>query len=125
MRPTPISPRQATALGWTRVDPRPWGKLAARWEHRDGWKLHHCGHPTANWPWALYDPKGRMHLLGAAVNAVPQPTHGYAWPNLREAMTYVEQRGLAGIAVMDDLVERGSLEIRWHRRPPRGAGGSR
>jgi hypothetical protein len=26
------------------------------WEHTSGWKVVHCGHPTANWPYYLGAP---------------------------------------------------------------------
>lgn len=52
-------------MGWTRVDPRPWTtKLTARWRHTSGWQLGHCGHPTANYPWAIFDPEGRFRPPG-------------------------------------------------------------
>ena len=68
------SMKEMAAFGWTRTDPQR-RKTSARWEHRDGWRLEHCGHPTANWPWALYDRNGRMvcqGVLGPARN----PTFG-------------------------------------------------
>lgn len=81
--PDPGAPRmshaRAARLGWTRVDPKPWGKLDARWRHESGWTLEHCGHPTALWPWDLHDPKGRRHL------AAPRR----AWTTLEQAMGYV------------------------------------
>jgi len=79
---------EARRRGWERVDPRPWTKLAARWRCVSGWWLEHCGHPTANWPWALYAPDGRMHLTGGLQG---KPDCGRAWPTLREAMDYVAQ----------------------------------
>lgn len=74
--------------GWTRVDPRPWGKLRAQWEHRAGWRLEHCGHPTALHPWALYDPSGEMHCTGGAGPA-KNPAFGTAWNSLDDAGRYV------------------------------------
>lgn len=42
--------------GWSRTsDPRA-GTLSQSFEHVSGWRLVHCGHPTANWPWYLSDP---------------------------------------------------------------------
>jgi hypothetical protein len=86
---TPISHKEMAKLGWTRTDPRPWGKLQAVWEHRDGWRLRHCGHPTANQPWALYDPKGAFIRTGVLYAKPPDPTKGTAWRNLRAAAEYV------------------------------------
>jgi hypothetical protein len=72
--------------GWSRIDPRPWRKLNACWEHRAGWRLEHCGHPTANWPWALFAPGGEMVLTGVRSG---NPTHGRAWPDLKTATDWV------------------------------------
>lgn len=73
-----ISHKQAAGLGWRRVDPKPWEKTAARWEGPEGWFLEHCGHPTAIWPWALYDPQGLL-----------VDYHGRGWHSLAAAMTFV------------------------------------
>jgi hypothetical protein len=75
-----------TARGWSRIDPRPWRKLNARWEHQAGWRLEHCGHPTAVWPWALFAPDGEMVLTGVRAG---NPQHGRAWPDLRTAVEWV------------------------------------
>ena len=77
------------ALGWTRVDPRPWGKCQARWGHTSGWRLHHCGHPTANYPWALFAPSGAMILTGARHHG--DASLGRAWPDLRSAAAFVSE----------------------------------
>lgn len=81
-----ISPKQIKALGWERLTPAKWGKCAQQWQHRDGWYLEHCGHPTANYPWTLYDPQGNMHCTGGWEG---QPRNGVAWMTLGDAMTYV------------------------------------
>jgi hypothetical protein len=86
-RPT-ITPREAERLGWIRTDPRPWSKCSARWVHRTGWRLEHCGHPTANWPWALYHPDGRFVGTGM-VGPFQRPDFGGGWPSLAEAMDLV------------------------------------
>lgn len=75
--------------GWERTDPRPWTKLNARWHHTSGWFLEHCGHPTANHPWALFDPKGRMHTTGGLPEFGRKPWNGYAWDSLAQAWDYV------------------------------------
>lgn len=60
-----MSHKRAAALGWRRVDPKPWTtKLTARWEHTSGWTLGHCGHPTALRPWAICDPAGVLRETG-------------------------------------------------------------
>jgi hypothetical protein len=71
--------------GWTRVDSNR-GKFA-RWVHESGWRIEHCGHPTALWPWAIFDPDGNMHCGGGRDGG--NPRLGYAWPNLTEAFAYV------------------------------------
>lgn len=70
--------------GWVRVDGTG-SKLAAVWEHPTGWRLQHCGHPTALHPWLLIAPDGRVHKSGA-VNG--DPDLGRAWDRLDEAMDY-------------------------------------
>lgn len=94
MRRATISHAAMAAADWKRVDPRPWRKLSARWNHAGGWRLEHCGHPTANHPWALYDPEGRMHLTGGA-GPKGDAELGTAWNTLQEAMAYVRDQ-LAG-----------------------------
>lgn len=72
--------------GWTRTDPRPWTKTAARWAHVAGWRLEHCGHPTATYPWALYAPAGWMVRTGVLHG---NAAHGGAWSTLETAMGFV------------------------------------
>ncbi len=83
-----ITPTEIRNAGWTRVDPRPWSKCGARWAHPSGWIIVHCGHPTALWPWALYDPSGALILTGADAEP-PNPTFGKAWASLAEAIAFV------------------------------------
>jgi hypothetical protein len=92
-----VSHKQAARLGWQRVDNRAAGKVGAEWRHRDGWRLEHCGHPTALWPWLLVSPAGDVHCTGGAYH--DDPTVGFAWPTLAEAMTYV-RRVEAGLLPM-------------------------
>lgn len=47
---------------WRRVDAGR-GKLSARYEGPGGFWIEHCGHPTALWPWALYNRQGEL-LVG-------------------------------------------------------------
>lgn len=112
LRAPPVSPKEMARMGWTRTDGGK-GKVGARWQHRDGWSLVHCGHPTALHPWALYDPKGRMHTTGYPVSG--RPVFGVAWRNLKAAAEYVRDHGPAAIEAMDreeieapDLIRRSS-----------------
>lgn len=89
MKRAPMSPAAMAALGWTRTDPRPWTKLDARWKHRDGWRLEHCGHPTALHPWALYNPDGQMIRTGV-LGPYARADYGTAWNDLRSATGYVD-----------------------------------
>lgn len=84
---TTISKKRKARDGWRRIDPRPWGKCAARWEHVDGWKLSHCGHPTALHPWELRAPDGVMVLTGVMNGGAWY--HGTAWNTLDDAMQWV------------------------------------
>ena len=87
MRLPAPSAKAMAAAGWTRVDPRPWGKCSARWVHSRGWRIEHCGHPTANHPWVLYAPDGRMILTG--VQYGNPPTYGTAWNSLADVIEWV------------------------------------
>lgn len=104
-----LAHKQASALGWARVDPRPWRKTTALWRHLSGWVLQHCGHPTANYPWALYDPTGRMHLVGA-VNG--NPHFGTAWHACLEAMVFVERWGCWSIDNMNRVEREAPAQVR-------------
>lgn len=75
------------AAGWTRTDPRPWGKCNARWRGPAGWRVEHCGHPTANHPWALYAPSGMMVLAGVQ-DGFPAD-HGHAWDTIGDVIAWV------------------------------------
>lgn len=82
-----ISPQAMAALGWTRTDERPWSsKLKARWSHRDGWRIEHCGHPTANQPWSLLGADGTFYGTGSIHG---HPEYGTAWPTLAYIAAYV------------------------------------
>lgn len=78
-RQIPFSPKKMKELGWTRINEH-------QMEHVGGWYLRHCGHPTANFPWVLYDPEGNMVLSGVAYG---NPRWGYAWRTVREAVTWL------------------------------------
>jgi hypothetical protein len=65
---------------WRRVDGDPSkSKLTAEWESRTGWTMQHCGHPTALYPWQLWDPAGNEH----------REQNGHTWRRLRDAFAYV------------------------------------
>jgi hypothetical protein len=42
--------------GWTKVD-------GCIWQHVSGWQVHHCGHPTANWPYYGVRPDGTVIVM--------------------------------------------------------------
>lgn len=90
---TTISHKGAAGLGWIKLaggQNRIGGpsKLDAKWGHWSGYRLEHCGHPTALTPWAMYDPRGAMILTGAVSG---NPAYGTAWPNLATAMHWVAE----------------------------------
>jgi hypothetical protein len=72
---------------WRRIDNGAHGKCGARYVHPSGYWIEHCGHPTALWPYALYD-HGRMVLA----------PNGRAWPNLNAAAAEVARRLWKGAA---------------------------
>jgi hypothetical protein len=41
----------------------PGEKCGGAWLHHSGWEVHHCGHPTANWPYYLVSPKNRRRIV--------------------------------------------------------------
>jgi hypothetical protein len=86
-----ISPKQLKAAGWTPL-PRT-GKAGREYLHNDGWRIEHCGHPTALWPYLLIDPDGGIVLAGAA-GPLRNPTYGTAWSTVRKAVEYVATIGL-------------------------------
>lgn len=63
-------------------------KCNARWVHRSGWRLEHCGHPTALYPWALYRPDGALVLEGAG-GPLRRIDYGAAWSHLEAPMRLV------------------------------------
>jgi hypothetical protein len=46
-----------------------------------GWRVQHCGHPTALYPWAVVDPEGALHV---------NPYTSRAFHLVLEAQLYVE-----------------------------------
>jgi hypothetical protein len=124
MRRRGLSHKAMEGHGWRRTDPKPWRKLSATWKHRDGWRLEHCGHPTALHPWALYDPKGRMHCTGLAVVGPEhgRPVYGSAWDSLEDAAEYVTTLGEVAIESMDRETVNAPQLVRWGWGAGRGAG---
>ena len=49
------------AHGWIRLS-APGNKCATHWRHVSGWEVHHCGHPTANWPYYLTAPESGREI---------------------------------------------------------------
>jgi hypothetical protein len=71
---TPHKPRP----GWTKVH-------GTRWDYRvAGYRVRHCGHPTALWPYSGETPEGRMILA---------PT-GRGFSTLNAAQAAVEAEAL-------------------------------
>lgn len=71
--------------GWTAS-----GKgVTRRFTNEAGWLVAHCGHPTALWPWGVYDPEGYLHTAGDTC------AHGHAFGTAAKALEHVEQH-LAG-----------------------------
>lgn len=90
--------------GWRRTDDTG-QKCSAVWEHPTGWRLEHCGHPTALHPWLLIAPDGRVHKSGAVSG---DPDLGRAWDRLDEAMDYAAsqiQQGHTRTADTPDLAD--------------------
>lgn len=45
--------------GWTRLDDGR-SKLTGAWDHPSGWRIRHCGHATALWPYYAEHPTAGM-----------------------------------------------------------------
>lgn len=80
------APTKLEKLGWEKFG----SGIHVDWRHASGWLLQHCGHPTANHPWALYDPERRMWTAGAAGPA-RNPLFGCAWDTVGEAFRFVAE----------------------------------
>jgi hypothetical protein len=50
LKPAPVDP-------WQRFGSE-LGKLGTWWLHENGCEIHHCGHPTANFPLYIVTPAG-------------------------------------------------------------------
>jgi hypothetical protein len=76
-----ISPKELKSLGW-----EPSGQRRC-YQHKAGWTLEHCGHPTALYPYLLRDAAGNVYLTGAAVSG--RADFGTAWPTVASAVDFV------------------------------------
>jgi hypothetical protein len=47
--------------GWQKIR-KSWPGI---WRHESGWTVHHCGHPTALWPYYAQPPGGGPMLLAS------------------------------------------------------------
>lgn len=83
------SPSALKRRGWVRQDDRQ-GTCGACWAHAAGWRLEHCGHPTALTPWLLIAPNGDRVLTGVLRAEAPNIANGTAWPCMEMATLYVE-----------------------------------
>lgn len=69
--------------GWERLSSAKAGKCSQRWIHvASGWVVFHCGHPTANWPYAVRHSTEDRGLLVA--------NHGRGWRLVADAFEAVE-----------------------------------
>ena len=87
-----LSPKELALAGW-RAAPRVAGQYGRNYVHSSGWRIEHCGHPTALWPYLLIDPEGELVLMGA-MGPLRNPTYGTAWSTVRKAVEYVANVGL-------------------------------
>jgi hypothetical protein len=48
-------------LNWQRTNDHPKGSVVGlTYSHTSGWTVRHCGHPTANNPYEVTNPAGRL-----------------------------------------------------------------
>jgi hypothetical protein len=50
----------------------------AIWQHVSGWQVHHCGHPTALWPYYGVPPGGGPMLLAPSGRGFSKLAHAQA-----------------------------------------------
>lgn len=74
----PLFPTARKVSGWDAFGEG----VQRRFRHPSGWRIEHCGHPTARWPWVVTDPQG---------DEVPGPG-GHHWGSLQDAKDAVEKR---------------------------------
>lgn len=68
---SPLFPTIRKVSGWDAAGEG----LTRRFRHPTGWRIEHCGHATARWPWIVTDPQG---------NDLPSPG-GHHWGSLSAA----------------------------------------
>lgn len=56
--------------------------------HATGWKVRHCGHPTAHWSWYVQSPEGVSYVRAS----------GSAWAHQDEAKAAAEELSGGGSA---------------------------
>lgn len=74
-------PARRGRAGWTRTREGVYGSCGAEWTHDSGWRVTHCGHPTANYPFLAWSPQG-MRMLHPS---------GRAFARLRDAQAAAER----------------------------------
>jgi len=57
-------------------------KCGAVWLHRAGWRVEHCGHPTAHFPYLVVSPDGTAHK---------NPQTGRAFRHLKTAKAHLRE----------------------------------
>lgn len=74
------APESAPPL-WRLMTPAHW--VAGVWLHvPSGWEIHHCGYPTANFPY---------YIVTAAGEKILNPLNGKGFQRLSLARQYVEE----------------------------------
>lgn len=80
---------------WIRLS-APGPKTRQKWLHEpSGWRIEHCGHPTAIWPYLVFAPDGQLHTA----------SNGRCHRTLLDAAAFVELRHLeARVAALGRVV---------------------
>lgn len=80
--------------GWTRLS-EVGDKCSGAWVHSSGWLIQHCGHPTANYPYAAYGPDGFMVV----------DYNGRGFNSLKRAKGAVDavRSGIANVAIVGEI----------------------
>lgn len=83
--------RRRERPGWERLSAPGLPTCAGRFEHRSGWLVEHCGHPTALWPYLLVPPGGGQPVVSF---------NGQGFASLRVAQE-VAERLAAGVLQLE------------------------
>lgn len=102
----PLFPTARKVSGWDATGEG----LRRRFHHPSGWRIEHCGHPTANHPWDVWSPQGRRLRTEA----------GLAWSHLATAKEAVEAILCGEATTRKD--EKGRLIFSPPPRPTTSAG---